>query len=172
MKKFLSVLVVVAMLVVGFLVLNDKPRVSVVNAEPSTYGVQNAKNLVQDIFVAKRDGNKQVIETELSTYGYPVLVIEKGVEVEWVMIVDDQNLTSCNNAFSIPDLQLQVELFEGENKIEFTANEVGVVDYRCWMGMIRSNIVVVESLDDVDLTAIKQQLANQPRSGSGGCCDK
>lgn len=170
MKKILSVMGVVVVLVLGFLFLNDKPRRVNVNADTTAFGIQNSKNLVQDMSIATRSLDQQVIETELSYYGYPILVVEKGTPVKWVMNVAAENLTSCNNSFSIADYQMQVDLVPGENIIEFTPTETGVIDYSCWMGMIRSNIIVVENLDDVDTQEIQAQLASQPRTGRGGCC--
>jgi plastocyanin domain-containing protein len=36
----------------------------------------------------------------------------------------------------------------GDNIIEFTPDKSGVIPYSCWMGMIRSQITVVDDLGD------------------------
>lgn len=37
----------------------------------------------------------------------------------------------------------------GDNLITFTPEKSGVLPFSCWMGMIRSRISVVDSLDDI-----------------------
>lgn len=171
MKKTVAIVLgIVVVLGVGFVIIKDKPRIIQPENETVSYGIQNAQNLTQDIVVATMDKDKQVIETNLNYYGYPILVVEKDVPVEWMMNVDAENLTSCNNLFYIPDYQIQHEFVVGENKIEFTPSEVGIIDYQCWMGMIRSNVVVVDDLSKVDLEEIQQQLAGQARTNRGRCC--
>jgi uncharacterized protein len=171
MKKILGIVLgIVVVLGTGFVIIKDEPNVVKTESETTSYGIQNVQNLTQDIIVATRNNDKQVIETVLSYYGYPILVVEKNVPVEWIVNVEEENLTSCNNLFYIPDFQIQHEFSIGENKIEFIPNEVGIIDYQCWMGMIRSNIVVVDDLNEIDLEEIQQKLSNQARTNRGRCC--
>ena len=44
----------------------------------------------------------------------------------------------------IPALGLRVPLSEGDNIVEFTVGEPGVIPYTCWMGMLRGTITVDE----------------------------
>ena len=53
-------------------------------------------------------------------------------------------ITGCNNEMVIPALNLRVPLQEGDNVVEFTAAEPGVIPYTCWMGMLRGSITVEE----------------------------
>lgn len=39
-------------------------------------------------------------------------------------------------------LDLRVPLRPGDNVVEFTADEPGVIPYTCWMGMLRGSITV------------------------------
>ena len=56
-------------------------------------------------------------------------------------------------------------LKEGDNLIEFTPTEAGVIQYTCWMGMIRARILIadetgtVPAVGDYDISA----------SSGGGC---
>lgn len=168
MKKIgIIVLSIIVVFLVSSMIIKDKPdRVKAENVQ--TTGIQNTQNLAYDIVVSKKDKDNQVIETNLRSFGYPILVVEKGVPVKWTMSVEENNLTACNNQFYIPEFQLQKDLVVGTNEIEFTPTETGIVDYQCWMGMIRSNIVVVDDVNNIDIENIQKQLASQPRRG--GCC--
>jgi len=93
-------------------------------------------------------GTKQEVVSQLDSNGYPVIVVEAGQPVRWVINATADQINSCNERFNIPALGLSVTLVPGENVIEFTPSTSGVIDYQCWMGMIRSQIVVVDNLKD------------------------
>ena len=69
-------------------------------------------------------------------------------------------------------------LSEGENVIEFTPSKSGTFQYTCWMGMIRSNITVTDTLEtsptdpDTSTGAEETDPETEPFfNGSGmGCC--
>ena len=44
----------------------------------------------------------------------------------------------------IPALNMRVPLHAGDNIVEFTVDEPGVIPYTCWMGMLRGTITVDE----------------------------
>jgi plastocyanin domain-containing protein len=46
----------------------------------------------------------------------------------------------------IPAYNIQKNLVPGDNIIEFLPTESGVVNFSCWMGMIRSTITVTEEV--------------------------
>ena len=48
-------------------------------------------------------------------------------------------------------------LSEGENVIEFTPSKSGTFQYTCWMGMIRGNITVTDTLKLLQLIQIQVQ---------------
>lgn len=41
---------------------------------------------------------------------------------------------------------MDIPLTVGDNLITFTPHEPGVIPFSCWMGMLRSQIVVVDRL--------------------------
>ncbi len=141
-------------------------------------------NLVETSQTEELDSNVQEIATQLEPSSYPTLVVEKGVAVKWTMVADSQNLNSCNNEIVIPSLNISKPLKVGDNVIEFTPTETGVIPYSCWMGMINSAIVVVDDINNYDKAEVEAQLAEIPqggsgcnmsggffgRNGSGGCC--
>ncbi|MBR0407423.1 MAG: sulfite exporter TauE/SafE family protein [Clostridia bacterium] len=86
----------------------------------------------------------QTVNSELEWRGYPDITVKAGVPVRWVIHADAGKITGCNNEMVIPALNLRVPLQEGDNVVEFTANEPGVIPYTCWMGMLRGSITVEE----------------------------
>jgi len=84
----------------------------------------------------------QVIKNELYASGYSpqMLKVATGKPVKW--IIDVKELTWCNNAMKIPALNVTQRLHYEENIIELPAMQKGIVEYGCWMWMLRGKIVV------------------------------
>jgi plastocyanin domain-containing protein len=108
---------------------------------------------VKDIFAEKRaiqvatlHGDVQEVRFDLEPFFYPDLVIQRDIPLIWIINVDERNLNHCNNEIIIPALSITKKLEIGENVIEFTPGEVGVIEYSCWMNMITSTIVIVDDI--------------------------
>ncbi len=86
----------------------------------------------------------QTVHSELEWRGYPDITVKAGVPVRWVIHADVGKITGCNNEMVIPALNLRVPLQEGDNVVEFTAEDSGVIPYTCWMGMLHGSITVEE----------------------------
>lgn len=115
--------------------------------------------------------NEQYVETILSPRGYPVITVKKGVPVKWNFIASEETLNGCNNEIIIPEYNINIKLLPGDNFIEFTPTEAGVVGYSCWMGMIRSQINVVEDTgSDSPVPALQPENVVPPTSGGADCC--
>jgi uncharacterized protein len=106
-------------------------------------------------------GEVQEVKSQLTNSGYPVIVVEAGKAVRWIITVDAEDLNTCNETFEIPALGQRITLLPGENVIEFVPSSTGTLDYQCWMGMIRSQIVVVN-----DLGSFKGLKKNNRSNGS------
>lgn len=91
---------------------------------------------------AVEDGDIQIVNSNLRYGDYDVLVVKNNIPVKWVITAEKQNINGCNNEIIIPKFDIDVKLKEGENIIEFTPNEKGTINYSCWMGMIKSQIIV------------------------------
>lgn len=89
----------------------------------------------------------QVIEFDLSYQGYQDIVVQKDIPVKIIINANKKNLTGCNDSIVINAFNIKQELKIGENIIEFTPNKTGTFTYTCWMGMLKNNIVVVETID-------------------------
>ncbi len=86
----------------------------------------------------------QVVTIDVSPRGYAPITVKKGVPVKFNLRADAKSLNGCNDAIMIPTYGIQKPLQVGDNIVEFTPTEAGVVPYSCWMNMIRSSITVVE----------------------------
>ena len=95
-------------------------------------------------YVAMQERDIQIVKTELLPNAYPSIEVKLRKPVKWVIMADEGNINGCNNEINIPNLNMRVELHEGENIIEFLPNEEGVINYSCWMGMIKAQIRVVK----------------------------
>lgn len=94
------------------------------------------------------EGDVQYVTTDLESGSYEAITVEAGVPVEWTIVASEETLNGCNNAIVIPEYGIQKALKPGENVITFTPTETGTFGYSCWMGMITSEIVVVDDLPD------------------------
>jgi uncharacterized protein len=90
----------------------------------------------------KVENGVQLIDSEISSRGYPVITVQKGIPVKWNLRADEGSLTGCNSSIIIPEFNIQKDLSPGDNIIEFTPTETGTIPYSCWMGMIQSKIIV------------------------------
>jgi sulfite exporter TauE/SafE/copper chaperone CopZ len=115
--------------------------------------------------VAKIEDGVQVVTTGLSSGRYEPIVVQKGIPVKWVIQAENGQINGCNNSIVIPKLGLKKNLAEGDNIIEFTPEESGVIPYSCWMGMIRSKITVVDDIAATDSSGNSN--GNQNNTGSG-----
>ncbi len=86
----------------------------------------------------------QVVKIEVSRRGYEAITVKKDIPVRFNLHAEEENLNGCNYAIVIPKFGIEMVLNEGDNIVEFTPTEAGVIPYSCWMNMIRSSITVVD----------------------------
>jgi len=116
-----------------------------------------------------RDGVQYVTST-MDARSYEPIRVQQGVPVKWTLNVPEGALNGCNDAIIIPSYGLQVSLQPGENLIEFTPDESGIFVFSCWMGMLRSGIIVVG--EDGTVAQNQNDGTDQLPAGcsSSGCC--
>jgi uncharacterized protein len=124
----------------------------------------------------------QIITTKLSSGRYEPITVKVGIPVKWIINAAEGTINSCNNRLIIPAYNVEKKLVVGDNVIEFTPDKTGTIPYSCWMGMIRSQITVVEgptssqaivseTLKVSDATTIISVPSLTDRfMGAGGCC--
>lgn len=107
--------------------------------------------------VATIEDGVQTVTTSLSSGRYEPIVVQKDIPVKWVIQAEKGSLNGCNNSIVVPKYNIEKDLSEGDNVIEFTPTSSGTVPFSCWMGMIRSKITVVDDLNNVDSSKINSE---------------
>ena len=87
----------------------------------------------------------QVVNSTLSSGGYPSITVQAGTPVKWVIDAPEGSINGCNNRMILREYDIEHRFKTGENVITFTPTETGKFQYTCWMGMIRGTITVVEA---------------------------
>lgn len=87
-------------------------------------------------------GEQQVVEMHVTNVGFnpATLKIKKDVPVKW--IIKGDKITGCTNKIIVPDLDISKPLKTGDNIVEFTPTEAGVIPFSCWMGMVTGKFIV------------------------------
>ena len=87
----------------------------------------------------------QVIRMRVTGKGYEPnqFSLHKGMPVKW--IIEGQEVNYCNHRITLPSLNLEFDIQKGENIIEFVPQQVGVVTWSCWMGMVPGVFLVHEA---------------------------
>lgn len=125
------------------------------------------------IAVAKLEDGIQTVSINVNDYGFSpaVVVMQKGVQTNF--IINGEQLNYCNNKIVFPEYGSNIELKDGENKLELVPDSN--FSFSCWMGMLNGYIKVVDDIDIVDLDALRKEVKSFKPSGvaaggAGGCC--
>lgn len=86
----------------------------------------------------------QMVDSTLSTGRYPTITVQANMPVKWTIHAPEGSVNGCNYRIIIQPYGIEYSFEEGDNVIEFTPTDSGMVSYTCWMGMIRGNIIVTE----------------------------
>lgn len=118
----------------------------------------------------KKKEKVQYVNIKVNDYGFSpaVVVIQKGVKTVWN--IQGEKLNSCNNSLVFPEYNSQLNLKEGDNKLEFIPKQD--FSFQCWMGMLNGKVKVVDDITKINLEDIEKEVQNsKPTGGSrGGCC--
>jgi sulfite exporter TauE/SafE/copper chaperone CopZ len=150
--------------------LNSITNVSAASNNPSGTGTINTQ-----VLAPYQQINMDVLNSGWSPNSF---VLKKGVPVKWV--INGKELNGCNSAITVPAYNLEFKIQPGTQTIEFTPNQTGIIQWSCWMGMIRGTFVVrddvgVDNSGKIVLSAQTQQAAQQQatvvpaRTGGCGC---
>lgn len=125
------------------------------------------------------ENGTQIVKMIQNTYGYSPnsFTIKKDVPVKWIITSVDIN--TCAASIVSSKLGVRQGLQLGENVIEFTPTETGIIRFSCAMGMYTGSFEVVNN-DGTSSNNVKSPLADdnpqaqQPVGGgcggsSGGC---
>jgi Uncharacterized protein conserved in bacteria len=90
----------------------------------------------------------QVIRMTADNKGYTpnYIYVQKYIPVK--LIIEGNQINSCNNEVVIPSLNIDKTIKSGDNVIEFTPKDEDI-DFDCWMGMIKGVIKVTDNIDSI-----------------------
>lgn len=137
-KKFAEKMLTVSAIIIfilGLGMLNNGLSLSGLKINIKTNNYENVAEIID---------NYQQIETTIDYGSYEHITVKKGIPVKWIINVPAEKLNGCNNEIIIPKYNIDIKLKTGENIIEFTPYEEGIINYSCWMGMINSTITVID----------------------------
>lgn len=111
----------------------------------------------------------QIINMDVTGAGFSPnkFVLKKGIPVKWV--INGKELTGCNNAITVPKLNLEFDINPGTQTIEFTPTEEGTISWSCWMGMIPGTFIVKDDIDVTNEVAVQKEIAKVPNPQGGSC---
>jgi len=168
-KKFTSRMLQVSSILVIFLgVFMFQNGVSVSGiAIPSFSNISSKSS--NSLSVATFANGVQTVTTNLSSSRYEPITVQAGIPVKWTIKAAPGTVNGCNGKMVIPEYNIEKQLKVGDNVIEFTPAKAGTIPYSCWMGMIRSQITVVDDLSNGDLDTIQSENTISSQA-IGGCC--
>lgn len=137
----------------GLNIFNSFPQAEKNMGLFSGIAIPSARGDAKSGNIAVVNDGLQLITTGLPSGRYEPITVQKGIPVKWTIKAEDGDINGCNNRIIIPKYNKELKLKIGDNVIEFTPSESGVVPYSCWMGMIRSQITVVDDINDISATA-------------------
>lgn len=84
----------------------------------------------------------QIVEMHVTYNGFEpsTIRIKKNVPVEWIIYGDQ--ITGCTNKIVVPSLNISSQINPGKTVIKFTPTKEGIVNFSCWMGMVRGKFIV------------------------------
>ena len=130
-------------------------------------GFAGGKIPVGDIQVAKLTAEGQVADIIVNDSGYTpaVIVMQRGVKGKIRFVAD--KLSSCNYAVNFPEYQGGLDLSKGQLETPYLTITEDFT-FQCGMGMLHGYVKVVPDLAQVDLQAVRRQVAAfKPAAGSG-----
>ncbi|MFW2488083.1 cupredoxin domain-containing protein [Clostridium chromiireducens] len=91
----------------------------------------------------------QIIRITADNNGYTpdAFYVQKNMPVK--LIIEGNQINSCDNGIIFPSLNIKEDLKPGENIIEFIPVDEDI-DFSCWMGMIKGVIKVTDNIDSIN----------------------
>jgi uncharacterized protein len=128
-------------------------------------GIQGVDGINSNVIIDNE--GYQIINMEVNRYGWEPdkFILKKDIPVKW--IINGNEINGCNNAIQVPKLGLDFDIQKGEQVIEFTPTEKGVIAWNCWMGMIPGAFIVT---DDGEATQNQINQQSQQAVASARSC--
>lgn len=94
--------------------------------------------------LAPLENGKQIVKMTARSSGYfpSEFIVRAGIPVHWQ--IEGKEINGCQGTVQAPGIGVQlITLKEGENKVEFTPKEKGIVTFSCSMGMFSGKFKVI-----------------------------
>lgn len=114
--------------------------------------ILNIDNRQGSSIIATVEDDFQTVNTQLYSGRYQSITVQKGIRVRWIISAESKDINGCNNEIYIPKYNMEKRLYAGDNIIEFTPIESGTFVYSCWMCMIKSTIIVIDDINNIEGT--------------------
>jgi len=161
-KKFTTKMMQVSavlVIILGMVMFQNGMGLSGISVPTSLSGFMGSTNSV-NAAAAQVNNGVQLITTQLTSGNYEPITVQAGIPVKWTIHAAEGTVNGCNSKLHIPEYNVEKTLAVGDNVIEFTPGKSGTVPYSCWMGMIRSQINVVDD------AAVKTGASDTAASGT------
>jgi len=145
-KKFTTKMMQVSavlVIILGMVMFQNGMGLSGISVPASLSGFMGSTNSVNAASAQVNNG-VQLITTQLTSGNYEPITVQAGIPVKWTIHAAEGTVNGCNSKLLIPEYNVEKTLAVGDNVIEFTPGKSGTIPYSCWMGMIRSQINVVD----------------------------
>ena len=129
-----------------------------------------------DIQVAKLavDAGARIQEVTITVndegYSPAAVILQRGIKAK--IKFNPERLNSCNYAVVFPEYGGQMDLSQGQTEtpaLKVTRD----FTFQCWMGMLHGYVKVVDDINNMDMNAVKKEIAAyRPAGGGGGCCGR
>ena len=157
--KTLGLASLIIIVFLAFSIGSNGPSINA-NAIQTTQGSQDA-SVEKAVLI---DGKQEItMNVDYSGWSPKVFALKKGVPTKW--IINGEELTGCNNGIIIKDYNINFEIKQGENIIEFTPDKDGLVSFTCRMGMLKGTFIVTDTGDYT-----QEQLDTISQQKQGGTC--
>ena len=150
----------VIVMVLGAIMLNRGLAVTGTGVDFNTLVARVSQRLSPAVAETPYCETEQTIHMDVLRTGFSPnkFTLRKGVPVKWV--INGKELNECNKAIVVPKYELEIKLHPGEQIIEFTPAETGIIPWSCWMGMIPGTFIVVEDEPEPEETGVDASQKN------------
>ncbi len=170
-RYFFSFAGLVVILMSIFNITNGLNLLGIQVPEVWAIGKSTSKPVITDPNVTIQNGVQIVKMTQdRSGYNPNTFTIQKGMKVRW--IINSTDPYSCASSILLSKYGIRQNLSSGENVIEFTPTESGVVKFSCSMGMYtgKFNVIDPANPDKVSIVPANETSAQpQGTCSMGGC---
>ena len=162
-KSFFKFAGIVVIMLALFNISNGYNLTGLTISWPLSAGASSANPADPNVVL---ENGVQIVRMTQNGSGYSpnTFTVKKGIPVKWIVTSEDVN--TCASSIVSSSLNLRKSMELGQNIIEFTPTETGVIKFSCSMGMYRGAFNVVNN--DGSGGVANQQLQQQVAAPSGG----